>query len=63
MEEVPESKHITAHTYDTGADDDEYGEVSLCRATRWDRVGGQQQQEGEEGLQPWVVMLQINIHD
>jgi len=51
VEEMPKDKHIDAND----ADD----EVSLCRATRWDRVGGQQ----EEGIEPWWVILQINTDE
>ena len=57
MEEVPKDKQIPADLCYTR----EGYEVSLCRATRWDRVGGQQM-EGE-GVEPWRVMLQINTWD
>jgi hypothetical protein len=53
-EEMPEDQHIPADLYYT----EEGNEVSLCRATRWDRVGGQQ-----EGIEPWWVMLQINTFE
>jgi len=54
-EEMPKDKHIPNDRYVLEAG----SEVSLCRATRWDREGGQQQ----EGIEPWRVILQINTHE
>jgi len=53
VEEMPRDKHIPTDVYGSNY----YDEVSLCRATRWDRGGGQKQ---EEGIEPWRVILQIN---
>jgi len=51
---MPKDKHIDADS--EAYDSDYYDEVSLCRATRWDRGGGQQ----EEGIEDWGIVLQIN---
>ena len=49
MEAVPKDKHIPADMYND--------EVSLCRATRWDRV------DGVEGAEPWGITLQIGTYE
>jgi hypothetical protein len=53
VEAVPKDKHIPADTYITNLS--EADEVSLCRATRWDR--------GVEGAEPWGITLQIHTYE
>jgi hypothetical protein len=55
-EEMPKDKYINFYSEEEGY------EVSLCRATRWNRVGGGQQMEGE-GVEPWRVILQIITYE
>jgi len=54
VEEMPKDEHIDADSDVYYSDI--YDEVSLCRATRWNR--GQ-----KEGIEPWRVILQINTYE
>jgi hypothetical protein len=54
--EVSKDKHIAADKAKyVSLSFEATDEVSLCRATRWDR--------GVEGAEPWGITLQINTYE